>query len=128
MSGTFHWSEPTSIGLGRTRVRVGDPANVGRAAQMHSRLQRRERRTTAGQRDDLAVDERVLRLPRQGHDLGIGGRHVIAGPARDPHAPGADVDEHPDSVPLELVRPARIRGQPLRSSGEHGQHSDIVVG
>ncbi len=94
--------------LGRADVHPrGEGPEVGRAVRP--------------QHDDLPVEHRPHRADRVGQagQLRVRHGHVGARTAGQPHAVRRDGRQHPDAVPLHLVRPRAVVGGQLARHREH---------
>src|SRR5215469_11724319 len=90
---------------------------------MHPRLQRLEVRPPVDERDDLAIEQRLL-VPdgvTQPGDFRGGGGDVLAGPGEQPEAAVLDEGERAYAVPLHLHCPfLAVVAWLLTRRGEHG--------
>jgi hypothetical protein len=101
----------------------GGPGGV---ADVHAVGHRGEPRDAVGERDDLPVEQHVVAEAGEALQLGVGDAHLVLVAGPDLHGPAADLHQHPDAVPLDLVHPllAARHGGPL--GGEHRSHAAIL--
>ena len=104
--------------------RPHQPCDLPGVAHVHAVLEHAEVGDAAVvEGDHLAVDEQVAVAERRRAEVGPGSGDVVVVAAGHPGDAVVDVDEHPDAVPLHLVKPLRAGRHAVGLAGEHGAHA-----